>query len=85
MGNRITKTNKSAKYILENAKNKLDFARNIKKDNEPKFIFIDVDSTGILEEDRIIQIEYIIYSFNNDYLEYSKELCNPGIKIKFEA
>jgi len=70
---------------LQNAKNKLDFARNIKEDNESKIIFIDVDATGNLEEDRIIQIEYIVYNFNNDYLEYNKELCNPGIKIKFEA
>lgn len=85
MGNNITKTNKNAKSILQNAKNKLDFAKNIKEDNEPKIIFIDVDSTGNLNEDRIIQVEYIIYSFNNDYIEYSKELCNPGIKIKFEA
>lgn len=85
MENSLTKTNKSAKSILENAKNKLDFAKNIKKDNEPKMIFIDVDSTGNLEEDRIIQIEYIIYSFNNNYIYYNKELCNSGIKIKLEA
>lgn len=52
----------------------------------PKLIIFDTETTGINEEDKIIQVGAIISDLDNKkYIEKYDELCSTDIPIKIEA
>lgn len=85
MKKELATINKDAKALLTKTKNIMGVAKKVLKPNKDKLIFLDIEATGVSEEDRIIQIEYIICDLNNNNCHYDKELCNPGLNIKLEA
>lgn len=52
----------------------------------PKLMIFDTETTGLNEEDRIIQVGAIVSELgNNRYIEKYDELCSSDIPIKIEA
>lgn len=52
----------------------------------PKLIIFDTETTGLNEEDKIIEVGAIVSELgNNKHIEKYDELCSSGIPIKIEA
>ena len=49
------------------------------------FVILDTETTGTKEEDRIIQLSFIITNENNEIEEISDNFCMPPVPIKYEA
>jgi exodeoxyribonuclease X len=50
-----------------------------------KIIILDTETTGILQEDRICQLSYLVVDIDSQILELHNELCKPPLDIKFDA
>jgi exodeoxyribonuclease X len=50
-----------------------------------KIILLDTETTGNKEEDKIIQLSYIVMNENLEIEEIYNDLANPGMPISFEA
>ncbi|WP_456488230.1 exonuclease domain-containing protein [Caminibacter pacificus] len=50
-----------------------------------KIVILDTETTGNKEEDRIIQLSYLVLNENLEIEEIHNELVKPPIPIKFEA
>jgi len=50
-----------------------------------KFIILDTETTGTKEEDRIIQLSFIVSDENNEIEEIHDTFCMPEIPVSFEA
>jgi len=50
-----------------------------------KIIILDTETTGVLEEDRIIQLSYLVTDANGKIEEVHNEFCQAPIPIKFDA
>jgi len=50
-----------------------------------KFIILDTETTGTKEEDRIIQLSFIVSNENNEIEEIHDTLCKPPLPISYEA
>ena len=49
------------------------------------FVILDTETTGTQEEDRIIQLSFIITNENNEIEEISNNFCMSPVPIKYEA
>ena len=50
-----------------------------------KFIILDTETTGTKEEDRIIQLSFLVTDENNEIEEIEDTLCKPPLPISYEA
>jgi len=50
-----------------------------------KIIILDTETTGVLEEDRIIQLSYLVTDANGKIEEVHNEFCQAPLPIKFDA
>jgi len=50
-----------------------------------KIIILDTETTGVLEEDRIIQLSYLVTDANGKIEEVHNEFCSAPLPIKFDA
>ncbi|PHR56499.1 MAG: DNA polymerase III subunit epsilon [Arcobacter sp.] len=50
-----------------------------------KIIILDTETTGVLEEDRIIQLSYIVTDAKGKIEEVHNEFCQAPLTIKFDA
>jgi len=50
-----------------------------------KFIILDTETTGTKEEDRIVQLSFIVTDENNEIEEIHDTLCMPPVPITYEA
>ena len=50
-----------------------------------KFVILDTETTGTKDEDKIIQLSYLVTDENNEIEEIHDTLCNPLIPISYEA
>lgn len=50
-----------------------------------KIIILDTETTGVLEEDRIIQLSYIVTDASGKIEEVHNEFCEAPLAIKFDA
>ncbi|MDF1880271.1 3'-5' exonuclease [Sulfurimonas sp. MAG313] len=50
-----------------------------------KIIILDTETTGVLEEDRIIQLSYIVTDAQGKIEEVHNEFCEAPLAIKFDA
>lgn len=50
-----------------------------------KIIILDTETTGVLEEDRIIQLSYLVTDASGKIEEVHNEFCQPPLAIKFDA
>ena len=50
-----------------------------------KIIILDTETTGVLEEDRIIQLSYIVTDASGKIEEVHNEFCEAPLPIKFDA
>lgn len=50
-----------------------------------KIIILDTETTGVLEEDRIIQLSYLVTDASGKIEEVHNEFCEPALPIKFDA
>jgi exodeoxyribonuclease X len=50
-----------------------------------KIIILDTETTGTLEEDRIIQLSYLVVNENAEILEVHDDLCSVSLDIKYDA
>jgi len=50
-----------------------------------KIIILDTETTGVLEEDRIIQLSYLVTDANGKIEEVHNEFCQAPLAIKFDA
>ena len=50
-----------------------------------KIIILDTETTGVLEEDRIIQLSYVVTDASGKIEEVHNEFCLPPLDIKFDA
>jgi len=50
-----------------------------------KFIILDTETTGTKEEDRIIQLSFLVTDEENEIEEIQDTLCMPEIPISYEA
>ncbi len=50
-----------------------------------KIIILDTETTGVLEEDRICQLSYLVVNENGEIEEVHDDLCTPPLPIKFES
>ena len=50
-----------------------------------KFIILDTETTGIKEEDRILQLSFLITNENNEIEEIYDNVCMPPVPISYEA
>lgn len=50
-----------------------------------KIIFLDTETTGTLEEDRIIQLSYLVVNLDGTIEEVHDDLCSAPLLIKFDA
>jgi len=50
-----------------------------------KIIILDTETTGVLEEDRIIQLSYLVTDVNGNIEEVHNEFCQAPLAIKFDA
>jgi exodeoxyribonuclease X len=53
--------------------------------SEHKIIILDTETTGVLEEDRIIQLSYLVTDAQGKIEEVHNEFCQAPIDIKFDA
>lgn len=53
--------------------------------SEQKIIILDTETTGVLEEDRIIQLSYIVTDTNGKVEEVHNEFCQAPLVSKFDA
>lgn len=51
----------------------------------PKIIILDTETTGVLEEDRIIQLSYLVTDLDGNIEEVHNEFCQAPLPIKFDA
>lgn len=51
----------------------------------PKIIILDTETTGILEEDRIIQLSYLVTDLNGKIEEVHNEFCQAPLPSKFDS
>jgi exodeoxyribonuclease X len=50
-----------------------------------KFIILDTETTGTKEEDRVIQLSFLVTDENNEIEEIHDTLCMPPVPITYEA
>ncbi len=50
-----------------------------------KLVILDTETTGVLEEDRIIQLSYLVTDFNGKIEEVHNEFCQAPLESKFDA
>ena len=50
-----------------------------------KIIILDTETTGVLEEDRICQLSYLVVNQNGEIEEVHDDLCTPPLPIKFDS
>ncbi len=50
-----------------------------------KLVILDTETTGVLEEDRIIQLSYLVTDFNGKIEEVHNEFCQAPLISKFDA
>jgi len=50
-----------------------------------KIIILDTETTGVLEEDRIIQLSYLVTDSDGSIEEVHNEFCQAPLPIKFDA
>lgn len=50
-----------------------------------KIIILDTETTGVLEEDRIIQLSYLVTDMQGNIEEVHNEFCQAPLAIKFDA
>ena len=50
-----------------------------------KIIILDTETTGVLEEDRIIQLSYLVTDASGKIEEVHNEFCQAPLDIKFDA
>jgi exodeoxyribonuclease X len=50
-----------------------------------KFIILDTETTGTKEEDRIIQLSFLVTNENNEIEEIHNTLCKAPVPISYEA
>jgi len=50
-----------------------------------KIIILDTETTGVLEEDRIIQLSYLVTDVQGNIEEVHNEFCKAPLDIKFDA
>ncbi len=50
-----------------------------------KIIILDTETTGVLEEDRICQLSYLVVDQNGNIEEVLDDLCTPPLPIKFDS
>ena len=50
-----------------------------------KIIILDTETTGTLDEDRIIQLSYLVVNENAEIEEVQDDLCLAPLDIKFDA
>ena len=50
-----------------------------------KIIILDTETTGVLEEDRIIQLSYLVTDSDGNIEEVHNEFCQAPLPIKFDA
>ena len=53
--------------------------------SEHKIIILDTETTGVLEEDRIIQLSYLVTDAEGNIEEVHNEFCHAPLPIKFDA
>ncbi len=53
--------------------------------SEHKIIILDTETTGVLEEDRIIQLSYLVTDAQGKIEEVHNELCQAPLPIKYDA
>ncbi len=53
--------------------------------SDHKIIILDTETTGVLEEDRIIQLSYLVTDANGNIEEVHNEFCQAPLDIKFDA
>ncbi|MFC2074584.1 exonuclease domain-containing protein [Campylobacterota bacterium] len=53
--------------------------------SEHKIIILDTETTGVLEEDRIIQLSYLVTDAQGNIEEVHNEFCQAPLDIKFDA
>ncbi|MDH5464698.1 MAG: exonuclease domain-containing protein [Thiovulaceae bacterium] len=51
----------------------------------PKYIILDTETTGTEEEDRIIQLGFIVLGKPSEPIEVYNEFCSPDLPIKIRA
>lgn len=52
---------------------------------DQKIIILDTETTGVLEEDRIIQLSYLVTDTNGKIEEVHNEFCQAPLPIKYDA
>ncbi len=50
-----------------------------------KYIILDTETTGVDEEDRIIQLSYLVTDLEGNILEMYDDLCTAPLETKFDA
>jgi len=50
-----------------------------------KYIILDTETTGVDEEDRIIQLSYLVTDLDGNILEMYDDLCTAPLPIKFDS
>lgn len=50
-----------------------------------KYIILDTETTGVDEEDRIIQLSYLVTDLDGKILEMYDDLCTAPLETKFDA
>jgi len=50
-----------------------------------KFIILDTETTGTKDEDRVIQLSFLVTDENNEIEEIHDTLCMPPVAISYEA
>ncbi len=50
-----------------------------------KYIILDTETTGVDEEDRIIQLSYLVTDAEGNILEMHDDLCTAPLDIKFDS
>ncbi len=53
--------------------------------SDHKIIILDTETTGVLEEDRIIQLSYLVTDAHGKIEEVHNEFCQAPLPIKFDA
>jgi len=50
-----------------------------------KLVILDTETTGVLEEDRIIQLSYLVTDFDGNIEEVHNEFCQAPLPSKFDS
>ncbi len=53
--------------------------------SDKKIIILDTETTGVLEEDRIIQLSYLVTDAQGNIEEVHNEFCQAPLAIKYDA